>query len=99
MNGAIPVPPLTQTILLSSFVPSPIFSLIFRATPVGGIQDTSSPSPELNNAVVTRPGSGLLTHLMTSSMNFLFSGCEAIEYALRTILLPSLGIGIPTVMN
>ena len=27
------------------------------------------------------------------------SGCEAIEYALRTTLLPSLGIGIPTVMN
>ena len=99
MNGAIPVPPLTQTILLSSLLPSANFSLICRAAPVGGIHDTSLPSPELNNAVVTRPGSGFRTHLITNSMNFLFSGCEAIEYALRISLLSSLGMGMPRVMN
>ena len=51
---------------------------VAKAAPVGGSNDTSSPSPELNSAVVTRPGNGFLTHLITSSMNFLFSGCEAI---------------------
>ena len=70
-----------QTILLVSGSPFGNSSLIVK-WPVGFIHESVSPSLALNNSVVNLPGNGFLTHLITNSKNFLFSGCDAIVYAL-----------------
>ena len=64
-----------------------------------GTIDGSWTSFALKSSVVSLPGSGFLTHLITSSTYLRFSGCDAIEYALLIILPPSLGMGIPMVIN
>src|SRR5574341_1650213 len=96
-NGANPVPPPKQTILLSSSVPSGFLSSSVKL-PTGFIQTISSPSFALKSCVVRRPGKGFRTHLMYNSIYFLFSEFDAMEYALRIILF-SLGTCIPIVMN